>query len=222
MDAKAVITNINSIYDRFSVMPNLQEHMFRVAAVGALICENWTGPKINSDTIVSVLLVHDLGNIVKFRLDTPENERMIESFGGEATDWKRVQQETIDKYGANDHAATRNMVIELGVDPRFLQLLDGTAKLYHSVDEVLRTDDLELKLCCYPDERVGPYGIISAKQRLDDLIERYKDNKEKLATYSKIAGTVPEFEQQLFRYIRITPEQINEKTVMPYIQKLKH
>ncbi|MDE1868939.1 MAG: hypothetical protein KGH60_03175 [Candidatus Micrarchaeota archaeon] len=222
MDAEEIITSIKSIYDRFSVMPNLQEHMFRVAAVGSLICDNWTGPEINSNLIISVLLVHDLGNIVKFRLDTPESERMIKDFGGEGTDWTKVQEDTKKRYGANDHAATRNMVIGLGVSKRFLQLLDGTAKLYHSVDEVLRTDDLELKLCCYPDERVGPYGVISAKQRLDDLINRYKDNKEKLETYSKIAGTVPEFEQQLFRHIRIRPEQINDETVMPYMQKLKH
>ena len=192
MEAKEIIADIGRVYDRFSVMPNLREHMLRVAAVGAIICDNWTGPKIDRDMVVSVLLVHDLGNIVKFKLGTAESEQMVKTSGGEGTDWISVQKETIERYGTNDHAATRNMAMELCVGARFLHLLDGTAKLYHNVDEVLRTGDLELKLCCYSDERVGPYGIISAKQRLDDLVNRYKDNKEKLPEHlvQQIKGSI--------------------------------
>jgi len=50
-------------------MPSLQLHMFRVAGVASVICENFKQPElINQDDIVSACLLHDMGNIIKFNL----------------------------------------------------------------------------------------------------------------------------------------------------------
>jgi len=35
---------IQQIYDKYQIMPNLQEHMLRVAGVASIICDNYTKP----------------------------------------------------------------------------------------------------------------------------------------------------------------------------------
>ena len=59
--------NILEIYKEHNVMPNLQEHMLRVAAVASLICDNCT-EKLNKEDIITACLLHDIGNIVQFQL----------------------------------------------------------------------------------------------------------------------------------------------------------
>ena len=61
-----IINSINKIYTQFRIPPNLQQHMFRVASVAKIICNNWTGKELNQNDIVCVCLIHDLGNIVKY------------------------------------------------------------------------------------------------------------------------------------------------------------
>lgn len=222
MDAKEIIADINSVYDRLHVMPNLREHMFRVAAVGALICDNWTGPDIDKNTIVAVLLVHDIGNIVKFRLDTPESRAMVSSMGGGGTDWQAVQSQIIQRYGTDDHVVTHKMMSELGVSERFLWLLDVAGNVFKSPDAVLESDDFELKLCFYPDLRVGPYGVVDGEQRIKDLINRYKYDNNRAEIYTAFYARLKTFENQIFGHVRLRPEEINDASVRPYVEKLKH
>ena len=55
------------IYAEFKIMPNLQLHQLRVAAVGKLISEHFTVP-VNVRDVVLACLFHDMGNILKFDL----------------------------------------------------------------------------------------------------------------------------------------------------------
>ena len=70
MKSKEIIEHIQSIYQTFEVPKNLQEHMLRAAAVGSILCDNWKGPAIHKEDVIAVLLIHDLGNIVKMDMDT--------------------------------------------------------------------------------------------------------------------------------------------------------
>ena len=60
---------ITEIYDEYKIMPNLREHMFRVAGVASLICDNLE-ESLSKKEIISACLLHDLGNIVKFDLES--------------------------------------------------------------------------------------------------------------------------------------------------------
>ena len=60
--------NISEIYEEYKIMPNLREHMLRVAGAASLICDNFTEP-LNKEEIISACLLHDMGNIIKFKLD---------------------------------------------------------------------------------------------------------------------------------------------------------
>lgn len=58
---------ISQIYDRYQVLPALQLHMLRVAAVAQLICSSHHRA-LPTDHIISCCLLHDIGNILKFDL----------------------------------------------------------------------------------------------------------------------------------------------------------
>ena len=53
--------------------------MYRVAALGSLICDRLISQKVDNDLILKTLLLHDMGNILKFdfeRLDLfEENDK---------------------------------------------------------------------------------------------------------------------------------------------------
>ena len=43
------------IYSHYHIMPNLQLHTYRVAAVDLAILDHWTGPAIDQDLITIIL-----------------------------------------------------------------------------------------------------------------------------------------------------------------------
>jgi 5'-deoxynucleotidase YfbR-like HD superfamily hydrolase len=58
---------IQDIYNRFEILPSLQLHMLRVAAVTQEICKQVKDKLSNeTKTLITLSLLHDLGNLVKF------------------------------------------------------------------------------------------------------------------------------------------------------------
>ena len=55
---------ITDIYKEYKIMPSLQMHMLRVAAVTKMIVDNYN-MDLDKESLVVAALVHDLGNIVK-------------------------------------------------------------------------------------------------------------------------------------------------------------
>ena len=49
-------------------MPSLQLHMYRVTAVASRIVDNWKGQNLDKKEIIIACLLHDIGNIIKFKL----------------------------------------------------------------------------------------------------------------------------------------------------------
>lgn len=58
---------IKELYALAKVPPNLARHMIETAVVGDAVLNRWSGAPIRSDVVRKSLLVHDLGNLVKFR-----------------------------------------------------------------------------------------------------------------------------------------------------------
>ena len=189
---------ISEVYKKYNIPENLQAHMYRVAAVGFLVA-GFLEKKIelDVDVIVTELLLHDMGNIIKFdfgphiKFSSAETERL-----------KKVRADFIEKYGNEEHEATARIARELRVDIRVLDLLDdsGSSKLYEAIDSA----DWYRKICSYSDLRVGPNGIVSVNERFDDIIKRYKGREHTLADMEK---TNKKREMAL-----ILEEQIQEQT----------
>src|SRR3954452_25294278 len=94
---------VSEIYSEYKIMPALQQHQLRVAAVAAMICDSLPGT--DKETVVIACLFHDMGNIIKSDLSYfPE---FVQPEGLEY--WEKVKQEYIQKYGSDENAATKEI-----------------------------------------------------------------------------------------------------------------
>jgi len=213
MESKEIIENIGSIYERFKIPPHLQDHMFRAAAVARLICENWIGEGVSEDDVVAVLLLHDLGNVVRMTFD---NEDLLLLYGEKSNidDLKRDGKEAVEKYGSNDHEATDKMCKELGVNERFLFLMNNKAFIQNR--EICDSNDFEQKICAYADQRIGPRGVLSLRERLDEAIAR-SGNRPWHLDFDELVGCASKIEEQVLNNVDLSAEDINDDSIKEYL-----
>ncbi|MFA6353812.1 MAG: class I tRNA ligase family protein [Candidatus Paceibacterota bacterium] len=208
--------SIETIYKKYKITPNLQEHMLRTAAVASLICDNFTEP-LQKEEIIIACLLHDMGNIAKFDMNV-----FPESFEPEGVEyWQGVKEEFIKKYGKDQHETTIKIMQELGL-PDNLVLLAGRNS-FSLICEHRDSSDINMKIVHYADGRVDPCGVVSYDERMDEAKGRYKlksrveeEERERLTQCGK------DIEKQIFAKCKIKPEDINNKTVAPIILELKN
>ena len=204
--------NIIEIYNQYHLPKNLQMHMLRVAACSNLILDNWKGKTIDKQAIVRVCLLHDMGNMVKIPEEEIQDKDFIE-----------IRRKYVREYGTNDHQI--NMVIgkKEGLTDKELEILDG--KRSRKNEETARSDNYEIKICAYCDQRVAPEGVVSIKERLEDAKKRYKDRP--LSVWSdeekanRLIKCALEIEKQIMKYCDLKPEDINENSIQKYILMLQ-
>ena len=190
--------------------------MFRVAAVASLICDNFSEP-LPKDKIISACLLHDMGNIIKSRL-----EYFPEFLEPEGLDyWQTIKEEYVRKHGDKPFPATFKIAQELGVSEQILALIDATGFL--KATENMLNPSWQVKICAYADMRVKPLGVASLADRLKDLEVRYAQistlEKEKVEV---IHNSLFEIEKQIFSKCKIKPEDINDEVIKPIISELKN
>jgi hypothetical protein len=207
---------ISEIYTEYKIMPNLQEHMLRVAAVACMICDNFSEP-LPKEEIIKACLLHDMGNIIKFKLDSfPE---FLKPEGLEY--WQKVRDEYIEKYGLNEHIATMGVLKELEVSKNVSDIVNCID--FHKVPD-LPNRSIAAQISCYADCRVNPFAIVSAEQRLAEGRARYKKQENLLtdAQWEKNKDTFLKIEKQIFEKCKIKPEDINNETAASIILELKN
>ena len=116
---------------------------------------------------------------------------------------------------------------EEGQDREFIVIRRKYFKEYGTNDHEIKakSDNYEIKICAYCDQRVAPDGVVSLKERLEDAKIRYKDkplsvwsNEEKANQLIKWAL---EIEKQVMECCRLKPEDINNQSIQTYIDRLK-
>jgi 5'-deoxynucleotidase YfbR-like HD superfamily hydrolase len=208
---------VQEIYDNYKIMPTLQLHQFRVAAVGQMLCDLIPDFKETKE-VVTTCLLHDMGNIIKFDLNYfPE---FLEPEGLEY--WQRVKDEYIQKYGNEEHFATKNIVAELVDSEKIKEYVDQVG--FSKLQETKEDSSLAKKICAYSDMRVGPYGIISIEERVADGRKRYEGRKDKAIGSDRFevqANALKELERQIFEMAVGKPDDINDILVNEKIAELK-
>jgi hypothetical protein len=215
---------ILELYAKYEIMPSLQIHMLRVAAVASIICDNFDG-LIDKENIVRTELIHDMGNIIKFKLGF-----IPEAVQPEGLDyWLKIQTKFKNKYGNDEHEAAYQIAQELHVNERVLDLLNSTG-FSHTV-ELTDVNDYAKKICCYSDHRVTPDNITSLQVRMLNGKQRFEANKKIDTNADALAKHTHDFEiyaahmelleRQIFEKCRIKPEYITNETVAPVIEVLK-
>jgi len=207
---------ITDIYREYKIFAGLQKHMLSVAAVAKIICE-YSKIDLETEHIISACLLHDMGNIIKS--DLPRFPELLEPEGLEY--WQSVQNEFFLKYGHDEHRATMIVAGEIGVSSRTLEAIKHIGFSY--IGAVYDIADIFLKICSYCDMRVGPQGIFSLDERLDDLQVRYsKRGKYDTAIFPKYHMYLHNFETEIFSTTDITPEFITDERIAPVIEELKN
>lgn len=207
--------NIKEIYKDYNIMPKLQIHQLRVAAVAEMICDS-LDVSIDKESIVKACLLHDMGNIIKFKLDKfPEWNKP------EGTEyWEKVKYDYILKYGNDEHHASIEIAEELGVTEYIKDLINCIDS--SSVEIIKMENDFCKKICLYADNRVSPQGIVSAEDHSLDALERYKDHPHAFSEDKRkfFNGNLFSIEDQIFSHSNIKPDDINDENVKEYIEKL--
>ena len=206
------------IYAAYKTMPALQLHQMRVAAVGKLICDGFT-KSINTRDVILACLFHDMGNILKFKLgQIPE---FLEPEGLKY--WKSIQSDYRTKYGDDEHIASEVIAKEIRLS---VDVISCIASIKFSAAETTKvTGTFEQKICEYSDSRVGPRGVVSLMERLEEGRKRYlaDGRKSSLAspqdTFDVLARAEHDIEKQIFSHTTTKPEDINDATVAPLVEE---
>lgn len=204
---------IIEIYKKYHLPENLQMHMLRVAACSNLIIDNWNGEEIETESIIRVSLLHDMGNMVKIPEDFSNDEEFI-----------RIRKKYFEKYGTNDHEINLEIGKKEGLTEKEIIILDG--KRSRKNEETLKSDSYERKICAYCDQRVAPNGVVGIRERLEDAKVRYKNKPLSVWSNEEKANHLIEcslgIEKQIMEYCKLNPEDINDDSIKAYIEKLKN
>ena len=207
--------SITDIYKKYKIPPSLQEHMLRVAAVAYKICDNFT-ENVDKEKIVTACLLHDMGNIIKFKMDV--FPKMFEPEGVEY--WQGVKDEYVKKYGNDEHEATLQIMKELGMTDSTVAI--SSQNRFSLLCKHAEGDDMEVKIVHYADGRVDPHGVVSYLSRMGEARVRYDHlNKGKEAERERMVACGAEIEKQIFVKCKIKPEDITDASVAPIIEELR-
>lgn len=216
------------IYAQFRIMPGLQLHQLRVAAVGKLICDNFSsrggsasgGKKpINTHDVVLACLFHDMGNIIK--ADLTQFPQLLEPQGKEY--WEGVKKERIAKYGPDTHKASVAMAKEIGLPEVVVSYVDGVR--FTAIPSLAGSDSFEPKIIQYSDLRAAPFGILPLQERLEEAQKRYVGKTgggalNEVNTYPVAIRGALEVERQIFSHATIIPEDITDASIAPIVEEL--
>src|SRR3989344_7901427 len=143
---------VRELYTKWRIMPSLQLHQLRVAAVVKLIADNFAEP-VNKEEVILACLFHDMGNIIKS--DLTYFPDFVEPEGAEY--WEKVKADFIQKYGTNHHKANIMIAKDIGFPPAAVALVDGVG--FSQIAYVVADSSFERKIMQYADIRVGPRGV---------------------------------------------------------------
>ncbi len=213
LQADEIINTIDQIYKQCSIPKNLQIHMQKVAAVGEILCEKWEGtPTPNKPLIIAALLLHDMANIIKYDLVTPEGIKILGPDRKRVEELRTLQQEFKEKYGPDERKANIAILKELNIDKEIIDLVKNL-ELENAL-EIQNSQDINAKIGMYADMRVGPNSILMLKERFADIKHRYKERIHKeFKNFEQLEYALYKIEGQLLEHAPISPEEINDFSV---------
>lgn len=207
---------ITDIYKEYRIQKTLADHMFRVTAVAALICDN-LDEEINKKDLITACLLHDMGNIVKFDLSYFPEFNQPEGLEY----WQNVQNEFWDKYGKNDHKATMKIMQELSIPEYIISYIVNMG--FHNFCTIAGNNDTFSKIIDYSDNRVSPFGVVSYDERMEEGRKRYEHRPDFSAgkERDKFVACGREIEKQIFSKCKIKPEDITDEKIASIISNLQ-
>jgi|GEM_PF-1179117 len=159
------------LYDFCYLHPLLVDHLWRVTSLAAKLLENWTGPKLSHQILLECMLLHDLGNLVKFDLSSSAPSYLMSQV--ELPFYRELQKTWRDKFGQDADVASSLIIADLPLKNSAVitQLITGHAA--GTLTSTVESHNWLQKLCDYTDFRIGPFGLVTLTERFSDLKNRY-------------------------------------------------
>lgn len=200
------------IYQQFLIPQILQKHMLRVAALASIITDHWQGQTIDKQAIIQTSLFHDIAKPLSFDYSKrnkfsppPEQFKKLKAF-----------QEIIkQKYGSNEHQATVKIFQTIGCLPRTIKPINNFEWGY--APRLYKKMDIESLIPLYCDMRIGPTGILSFKERFNEIISR---RPNKTPEITKIKPTIQKLEKTLQEKTSIDITSIRNQQINQQIKTL--
>lgn len=209
---------ISEIYKKYQIPEILQNHMYKVAAVGVLIVKSLEkNIEFDINIVIKELLLHDMGNILK--IPVKGNSFFSEKEQGLLI---KIQEDFSQKFGKEEHGATLKIAKEIGISEDIIYILEntGSSKLSSTID----SNNWYLKVCSYADFRVSPKNIVSITERFDEIIQRYSGGDHILANIEKTEHKkhlALVLEKQIQDKSKNLLSEINDDKVAPIVEMLK-
>jgi len=141
--------------------------MLRVASLAKIILDHWIGLTVDKESIIQACVFHDIAKPMNFDLAKQAQFGMSST---EIVNLDKLQRRLKTAYGDNEHHATVEVCKEIGCSPNAVKIVNNLEWSY--IPSLLSKNDLESLIPIYVDMRVGPKGILTLKQRLEDLKAR--------------------------------------------------
>ncbi len=209
---------VQDVFEHYRIMPILQLHQLRVAAVGKTTCDHFDRA-LDMQSVTLACLFHDMANIIKSDLSVfPE---ALEPKGREY--WEGVKKEFIEQYGKSEHHAALAIAHEIGLSESVIRLIDGIG--FSQLENTRDRGSFELKIVEYSDCRVSPHGVTSMDARLEDAKVRYankfSDMPEAPERFNELLQAAHDVERQIFTHTDIRPEELTEQVLRPIAETLR-
>ncbi len=180
---------ISQIYTAYMIPKNLQEHMLRTASFAMILLENWIGESVEKEAIVQACVLHDIAKPMDFDLAKQAQFGMSQD---EIDELEKLQIRLKRDYGDNEHQATVKICKKVGCTSTAVILVNNLKWSY--VPRLMAKNDILSLIPIYCDMRIGPKGILSLDERIEDLKKREgnKDSEEKATNGRKLEALVTE------------------------------
>jgi hypothetical protein len=208
---------IAELYSQLPLPQLLQTHMLRVAKVGNWLVKNWSGPEFDTQLLRRTILVHDLGNLVKFDLTPSAKIKLLTD--AEITHWRKVQAELIVKYGRDTDQVTISLLKTCNLDGGDVVATEIAKHTSQGLEDAVRENDWVQKLFAYSDFRVGPYGVLSLQQRFADLAERYQNREVEWGDPEWVASRLQLYltmEQQISKQLSVSLDELTDQALQAW------
>lgn len=196
---------IAEIYKIYCVPKNLQRHMLLVASLGKYILKS--SKQIDDKPVVKSLLLHDIANLIKFDLD--KGVHLFDKKEQDATFWKKIQVDMIEKYGKDEHIATLQIANDVGVADDTVHLIKAINS--DNILKILKTNDFKVKVSVYCDFRANQDQYVTLRERFDDIIKRYSGRAGFMGTEKAIQkrDNCVQLEKQIEEKFDISLQNLN-------------
>lgn len=211
---------LKEIYQRYFIPDHLAKHMLEVAAVGQLITKSWQGPEIRSQLVTSTLLVHDIGNLVKFDLSDTKPGALNRNLS-DIPKWQKIQRQLQERYSKNAETANVKIMQELGFPQTMVSLMQEHT--FEALPIQLNNQQWEHLICTYADLRIAPQGLVSITNRLQDLRERYRKRDADWSqpeTYQQRLTSTLQTEAKLDELTQVSLPNITQKQLRQIVNQL--